>query len=180
VLQATTPNSKPQTLNLQNATMESQEPASKKRKRAEDASRSDQPQTSPDSISLASLCRVITPPPRSSAGTPAVESHVQPPPRSNVNQNQIQAQGDASKAHDRLAAEYGTGMEDGLAVDDEEILTSPSQKARFLPSPVQLTRIRDLPASSNVDTVRLTDILSDPLIKELWNFNYLFDLDFVM
>lgn len=32
----------------------------------------------------------------------------------------------------------------------------------------------------NLDAVQLKDILGDPLIKECWNFNYLFDIDFVM
>jgi tyrosyl-DNA phosphodiesterase-1 len=47
-------------------------------------------------------------------------------------------------------------------------------------SPVQLTRIRDLAPHQNVDTVQLKDILGDPLIRECWNFNFLFDIDFVM
>jgi tyrosyl-DNA phosphodiesterase-1 len=47
-------------------------------------------------------------------------------------------------------------------------------------SPFQLTRIRDLAPHQNVDTVGLGDILGDPLIKECWNFNFLFDIDFVM
>ncbi|CAG8938821.1 unnamed protein product [Penicillium salamii] len=47
-------------------------------------------------------------------------------------------------------------------------------------SPVQLTHIRDLPESSNVDTVRLSDILGDPMIRECWQFNYLFDVDFLL
>ncbi|EUC29259.1 hypothetical protein COCCADRAFT_8516 [Bipolaris zeicola 26-R-13] len=53
-------------------------------------------------------------------------------------------------------------------------------ETRFIPSPVQLTRIERLPMEKNVDTVGLADLLGDPLIKECWNFNYLFDLDFVM
>ncbi|KAI5199363.1 hypothetical protein AUEXF2481DRAFT_682989 [Aureobasidium subglaciale EXF-2481] len=48
------------------------------------------------------------------------------------------------------------------------------------PSPFQLTEIRDLPASANVDTVTLSDILGDPMIKENWQFNFLIDIDFVM
>lgn len=48
------------------------------------------------------------------------------------------------------------------------------------PSPFQLTKIRDLPASSNVDTVTLSDILGDPMIKEQWQFNFLHDIDFIM
>jgi tyrosyl-DNA phosphodiesterase-1 len=51
---------------------------------------------------------------------------------------------------------------------------------RYIPSPFQLTKIRDLAPHQNVDTVELKDILGDPLIKECWNFNFLFDLDFVM
>ncbi|PGH03949.1 tyrosyl-DNA phosphodiesterase 1 [Blastomyces parvus] len=51
-----------------------------------------------------------------------------------------------------------------------------------IPSPIQLTHIRDFSASSgnNADVVRLRDILGDPLIKECWQFNYMFDVDFLM
>jgi tyrosyl-DNA phosphodiesterase-1 len=49
-----------------------------------------------------------------------------------------------------------------------------------IPSPFQLTKIRDLPESSNFNTVSLKDILGDPLIAECWEFNYLHDLDFLM
>lgn len=47
-------------------------------------------------------------------------------------------------------------------------------------SPVQLTRVQELAASNNIDTVSLKDILGDPLIKDCWAFNYLFDVDFLM
>ncbi|KAK2795880.1 hypothetical protein FQN51_000363 [Onygenales sp. PD_10] len=54
--------------------------------------------------------------------------------------------------------------------------------SNIIPSPVQLTHIRDLSVSSgnNTDTIKLRDILGDPLIKECWQFNYMFDVDFVM
>ncbi|KAF2002350.1 phospholipase D/nuclease [Amniculicola lignicola CBS 123094] len=55
-----------------------------------------------------------------------------------------------------------------------------ARSTRFIWSPVQLTRIRDLPESDNVDTVGLEDILGDPMIKECWNFNFLFDVEFLM
>jgi tyrosyl-DNA phosphodiesterase-1 len=48
------------------------------------------------------------------------------------------------------------------------------------PSLFQLTKIRDLPDSSNADTVTLSDILGDPMIKEQWQFNFLHDIDFIM
>ena len=51
---------------------------------------------------------------------------------------------------------------------------------KTIPSPIQLNHVRDLPAASNVDTLKLSDIVGDPLIKECWLFNYLFDIDFVM
>ncbi|OAX82762.1 hypothetical protein ACJ72_02881 [Emergomyces africanus] len=54
--------------------------------------------------------------------------------------------------------------------------------SKNIPSPIQLTHIRDFPASSgnNNDAVKLRDILGDPLIKECWQFNYMFDVDFLM
>ncbi|KAK8198033.1 putative tyrosyl-DNA phosphodiesterase [Phyllosticta capitalensis] len=50
----------------------------------------------------------------------------------------------------------------------------------IVPSPFQLTRIRDLPSSANVDTVNIDDVLQDPLITETWVFNYMFDVDWLM
>ena len=47
-------------------------------------------------------------------------------------------------------------------------------------SPIQLSYVEGLPASANVDTVRLRDILGHPLISECWAFNYLFDVDFLL
>jgi tyrosyl-DNA phosphodiesterase-1 len=58
--------------------------------------------------------------------------------------------------------------------------SSRKEETRFLPSPIQLTKIEKLSAHQNVDAVSLSDLLGDPLIKECWNFNFLFDLDFVM
>ena len=51
---------------------------------------------------------------------------------------------------------------------------------KIIPSPFQLTWVRDLPEPSNIDAVSLRDILGDPLIAECWEFNYLHDLDFLM
>lgn len=61
----------------------------------------------------------------------------------------------------------------------EEISTF---KFKAVSSPYKLTHIRDLSNSSgnNEDTIKLRDILGDPLIKECWQFNYLFDVDFLM
>ena len=47
-------------------------------------------------------------------------------------------------------------------------------------SPIQLSHVEGLSAVNNIDTVSLRDILGDPLIKECWVLNYLFDLDFLM
>ncbi|KAI9662933.1 MAG: hypothetical protein M1821_007980 [Bathelium mastoideum] len=55
-----------------------------------------------------------------------------------------------------------------------------SQKLKIIPSPIQLMRIRDLPSYRNIDTISLSDIIGDPLIKECWQFNYLFDVDFII
>lgn len=57
---------------------------------------------------------------------------------------------------------------------------TPASPIDLVPSPVQLIAIKDLHASLNIDTISIKDILGDPLIKECWLFNYLFDVDFVM
>jgi tyrosyl-DNA phosphodiesterase-1 len=54
------------------------------------------------------------------------------------------------------------------------------REPRVVSSPVQLTWIAGLASHHNVDAVGLGDLLGDPLIKECWNFNFLFDIDFVM
>ncbi|KAJ5703217.1 hypothetical protein N7488_010765 [Penicillium malachiteum] len=58
----------------------------------------------------------------------------------------------------------------------------PASPTHRFPSPFQLTHIRDLPdrEGSNDGTVKLRDILGDPMIKECWQFNYCFDVDFLM
>ena len=47
-------------------------------------------------------------------------------------------------------------------------------------SPIKLSTVNGVSASDNIDTLSLRDILGDPLIKECWLFNYLFDVDFIM
>ena len=51
---------------------------------------------------------------------------------------------------------------------------------KVVASPVQLNFIEELPGISNVNAISLGSILGDPMIKECWLFNYLFDMDFVM
>lgn len=55
-----------------------------------------------------------------------------------------------------------------------------SASVALVPSPVQLISIKDLPTTVNFDTISLNDILGDPLIKECWIFNFLFDVDFII
>lgn len=50
----------------------------------------------------------------------------------------------------------------------------------LLSSPFQLTRIRDSPGSLNNGSVSLGKIVCDPMIREMWQFNYMHDLDFLM
>ncbi|KAJ2902047.1 putative tyrosyl-DNA phosphodiesterase [Zalerion maritima] len=58
--------------------------------------------------------------------------------------------------------------------------TVEDKQIRFIKSPFSLTRIHDLAPSQNVDCVDLSDILCDPLIRDVWIFNYLHDIDFIM
>ncbi|KAF7532221.1 hypothetical protein G7054_g8127 [Neopestalotiopsis clavispora] len=62
-------------------------------------------------------------------------------------------------------------------------LSQPQQKKqprKVIASPFRMTKIRDLPAASNVDAVSLHDLLGDPLIAECWEFNYLHDVEYLM
>jgi hypothetical protein len=49
-----------------------------------------------------------------------------------------------------------------------------------LRSPFRLTRIRDLPVSENRDTVGIEDILGDVMLREVWLFNYMHEIPWVM
>ena len=53
-------------------------------------------------------------------------------------------------------------------------------KGTIIPSPFSLTNIKDLPDRLNVDSVTLKSIIRDPMISELWEFNYMHDLNFIM
>lgn len=90
------------------------------------------------------------------------------------------------KAINRKSSTYQVqALSDGGTAEDEEqsppVLKPQTQKiTNYISSPFRLTRIHDLKADKNVDAIGLRDILGDPMIKECWNFNFLFDLDFVM
>ncbi|KAF7712402.1 Uncharacterized protein PECH_003305 [Penicillium ucsense] len=107
---------------------------------------------------LASLHRSITPPPRARPRAPSAAPR--PPCRDIVNDQ------DESENNERKPS-------DGMSSQDT---------TQVIPSPIQLTHIQDYPLSKgyNVDAVKLRDILGDPMIQECWQFNYLFDVDFVM
>jgi tyrosyl-DNA phosphodiesterase-1 len=76
----------------------------------------------------------------------------------------------------------GLAQEAATASSQDKQQRPPAQRAptRYIPSPIQLTRIRDLPPSHNIDTVSLHDILGHPLIKECWQFNYLLSIPFIL
>ncbi|GMG17398.1 unnamed protein product [Aspergillus oryzae] len=110
------------------------------------------PKESPPIQDLTSLHRSITPP---------------SPPSRSQRRSQSQSQSQSQSAPPQP-----------VKSTEEEV----NEKPRLIPSPFQLTHIRDLAASSdnNVDTVRLREILGDPMIRECWQFNYLHDVDFIM
>ena len=81
--------------------------------------------------------------------------------------------------------DFHTKNREGLEQGDSRIHSSTNAEGiqavtRSISSPVQLSQVEGLPSANNVDTVSLKDIVGDPLIKECWVFNYLFDVDFLM
>ncbi|EWC44964.1 hypothetical protein DRE_01023 [Drechslerella stenobrocha 248] len=53
-------------------------------------------------------------------------------------------------------------------------------KTLTISSPFKLTCIRDFPANKNIDCIGIKDILGNPLIRELWSFNYMHDLSWLV
>ena len=62
----------------------------------------------------------------------------------------------------------------------QEVPQPTSSSSFLISSPIKLTTIRDLPPDHNVDAVSLHDLIGDSSIVEMWQFNYLFDIDFMM
>ncbi|KAI1276034.1 tyrosyl-DNA phosphodiesterase [Xylaria sp. FL0933] len=56
----------------------------------------------------------------------------------------------------------------------------PKKERTRIASPFRLTWIRDLSDADNAGAVSLNDLVGDPLISELWDFNYLHDIDFLL
>jgi hypothetical protein len=85
---------------------------------------------------------------------------------------------------DRSAKRQRIEEPDAHAPESLERPISPPRKrnkqSATIKSPWQLTWIRDLPESDNKDAVSLRDLLSDPLISECWEFNFLHDIPFLM
>jgi tyrosyl-DNA phosphodiesterase-1 len=128
-----------------------------------------------------SLNRPISPPLSSrTRSRRGAEGHT--PPRADEENVKKTAPRDPPKQVDEEDVKKGEELQPETTPEEQDSKSDqylPPQ-VQFLASPVQLTRIKDFHSTQNVDTVGLGDILGDPLIKEVWNFNYLFDIDFVM
>ena len=86
-----------------------------------------------------------------------------------------------------------TGKKSAIVVHDEDRMTSaiamnanaplispPNEPTSLLPSPIHLTRVDGLSHANNIDCLSLSDLVGDPLIRECWAFNYLFDVNFLL
>ena len=99
------------------------------------------------------------------------DGSISPPPKRRAAGNNDHAKAHASTAMNAVRGEVPLGSGKGKVE---------RPRSKVVPSPVQLNFIEELPAISNVDTISLGSILGDPMIKECWLFNYLFDMDFIM
>lgn len=126
---------------------------------------------------LSSMSRNISPPP-STRATPDVEAAA----ASKTHALEPNVLSSMSKGQNRTIQTGQQPIEQDVQHLDESTgsVNTSSRRKVVLPSPFTLTRIRDLPASSNVDTVSLHDILGNPFIKEAWVFNFCFDIDWMM
>ena len=93
----------------------------------------------------------------------------------------LSTQQESLSQNESLSVESSSRQAASLHSLSRAISPPPTRKQRaVVSSPFKLTRIKDLPDSENVDTVRLEDLLGDPLITECWNFNYLHDIPWVL
>ncbi|KAJ5758737.1 hypothetical protein N7520_005893 [Penicillium odoratum] len=124
---------------------------SKRAKISLDQSRGDKSPESSVSTPLASLQRSISPPARTRSGEPLPTISACP--------------------------ELPGDQNNGFPANQSNVNLS-----RLISSPFELTHIQGLTdrGGLNEDTVKLRDILGNPMIKECWQFNYCFDVDFLM
>lgn len=132
---------------------------------------------------LSSLIRNISPPGRMkrASATPR-EKHDDPTGASSLGNGQ--GLSDTAMNNDAKSNLDGEGDNAPIHVsmESEKVALKPKKQSpiRIFSSPIQLTRIQNLPSSHNVDAVSLRDLIGDPMIKECWQFNFLLDLDFIM
>lgn len=110
--------------------------------------------------------------PRKRAKTQAVENTKEAPKLSSLRASISPPRSRSSG----IQTPVGVKKEDGNANEKKPTLP----KGTIIPSPFSLTNIKDLPDRLNVDSVTLKSIICDPMISELWEFNYMHDLNFIM
>ncbi|KAL9104563.1 MAG: hypothetical protein Q9163_000485 [Psora crenata] len=99
------------------------------------------------------------------------DGSISPPPKRRRTSHSLKERSDST-----IDVGESTGSSSGAKIGS----LSAASKPKTIPSPMQLNFVSEFPVSSNVDTVSLGSILGDPMIKECWLFNYLFEVDFVM
>jgi tyrosyl-DNA phosphodiesterase 1 len=127
---------------------------------------------------LSSMSREVSPP-LSARATPDVELR-EPQAMPLVNEKLPSSELEdscAASSHDPTAT---TAAEQQTYLPPKSSTGAIALSKTTLSSPFSLTKIRDLAAASNVDTVSLHDILGNPLIKEAWIFNFCFDVNWMM
>jgi tyrosyl-DNA phosphodiesterase-1 len=67
-------------------------------------------------------------------------------------------------------------------IDEKPVAASSASGSTIqsIPSPFRLLKIKDLPTNDNMDTVGIQDILGDPMLKQVWLFNYMHNIPWVM
>ena len=123
---------------------------------------------------LSSMSRDISPP-RSSRATPDVETKT-----AEHRSVSISAPNDQPGTSKREGKEEIELLKEKILAANGNFAIRTSLNHRTLPSPISLTKIRDLPVSANIDTVSIHDILGNPLLKEVWIFNFCFDVNWLM
>ena len=135
---------------------------------------------------LSSISRNISPPPSTRLSGDTVESSSEPVGLDIAVSEHAGYQTSSVEDAIDLTSSRGSTPSDTATVDDKKAKSlvpvhhHATATTRFRESPFRLTKIRDLASKYNQDTVNLHDILGNPLIREVWIFNFCFDIDWVM
>ncbi|KAI5841640.1 tyrosyl-DNA phosphodiesterase-domain-containing protein [Tricharina praecox] len=131
----------------------------------------------PNPSSLASFDRTISPPPLDDDYNPTDPATFDD--KNDKLRDFLRPQPGGEKSAPKEVIDLTVDEPDARDANGAGFLTAESS-TQTVSSPFRLTRIRGLPNSENKNTVGIDDILGDVMLREVWLFNYMHDIEWMM